>query len=211
MVFADENCAVFVVLGPGRALWPEPLQGLVERGQIRMEAAGSVHEAAGRVAGGAEVRGVLIDPAVLTKRDVAALGVMGRFVASRQISMVMLPLTADASPRARDLAGAMRWEEGAGVLEALAMRGAAAGRVEEAMTDKQVQEAYEDIGGTPMPRAMADNGLNGSGTMDEDIGGTPMPRAGENSVTGDVAARYDDFGNQPLVSEEEMQALLGMP
>src|ERR1039458_2860162 len=102
MRMADSGRNIFVLLGPMRERWPEPLGGLVADSWIHIEATRSVHEVAARLCGGdsrgGEVRGLLIDPAVLTRQDVAAIKLMSRYV---RLPVMMLPMTQAASPLAK--------------------------------------------------------------------------------------------------------------
>ena len=169
----DGGRNIFVLLGPMRERWPEPLGALVADSWVHIEAIRSVHEIAARLRGGdsrrGEVRGLLIDPAVLMKRDVAALRMMMRYV---QLPMFLLPMTQGASPVAKEV-GAMAWEVASGTIEALAVR-----------EDREEDEADNEMGAKARGPA-----------------GNPMSE--------EVMARYDEFGGGPIVSEAEIQALLG--
>ncbi|MCL2645810.1 MAG: hypothetical protein FWD61_02265 [Phycisphaerales bacterium] len=123
---------VLVLLGRMRRDWPQPLANLLAKGEsgegeLVIEAVASMHEAAVslvRERRGQTVRGLLIDPAVLTKRDVASLGLVSRRVAM----MLLLPVGDVPVEKTREReamgCGALCWGEAAGVLRSLVGSGA---------------------------------------------------------------------------------------
>ncbi|MGN6368244.1 MAG: hypothetical protein ACTHN5_08300, partial [Phycisphaerae bacterium] len=90
---------VVVLLGPLRLRWPEPLATALELGELHLESAASLHEAAALLATHRSLRrALLIDPALLTATDIPLL----RILKSRlPTPMLFLPLTNAASPAVR--------------------------------------------------------------------------------------------------------------
>jgi hypothetical protein len=182
-----KQIGVFLVLGPARAEWPEPLGELVRGEQAVVAAVGGMHEIAARVAGGNSlVRGVMLDPLVLMRRDLEAVRTLARYV---QVPLVMLPLLEGSSVCAREAPawGVLMWEEAAPALATLLSVGREPGLAED------LRREAEQL----------------SAEMTDNPDGASAGVAGENHVTSQAANRYDELGMQPLVSPQELAALLG--
>jgi len=173
----------FVLLGPDRGRWPEPLGTSVDLGECEIEATLHLHDVAARLSMPRRfpIRAVLLDPTVLTVCDLQLVATIRRYVS---IPMVMLPVTADASPAIRHAAGLgiMAWEEASAFLAGIAHH--------------------------EPPASVADDTAERE-TDNKNLVSTET--TAENPVTSEVEARYDDFGTQPLLTDQEVRALLGTP
>jgi hypothetical protein len=174
----------FILLGPDRGRWPEPLGTSVEMGECIIEPTLHLHDMAAGLAMHRRIpiRAVLLDPTVLTACDLHFLATLMRHVS---IPVITLPVTAEASPAIRHAAGLgiLTWEEASsfftGVTHEESPAASVAGDSETAETDNSNLVSIET--------------------------------SGENPVTSEVEARYDDFGTQPLLTDQEVRALLGTP
>jgi len=176
---------MLVLLGRLRRDWPQPLADLLtrrERGQLTIEAVASVHEVAVSLVQKQTVRGLLVDPAVLTKRDVESLALI-----SRRMGVKMLLLPVSDVPVEQERAheaishGALCWEDAAVLLS---------------LPDNHAP-INGNIQSPPTPSARA-VGLS-------IFGNAPAAK----TVTINTSTRYDEMRSDPLVTDEELQALLG--
>jgi len=106
------SSCVFVLLGRPRQNWPQPLPYWLTEGLI-LEPVTSVHEAAVAIIE-KNIHTLLVDPAVLTKRDVELLALLLRRTA---IKILILPPTdvPVEQARAQELIthGALSWQDAA--------------------------------------------------------------------------------------------------
>ena len=100
---------VALLLGPAHSRYPEPLATAIELGDVAFHRVVSVHEAAALLSTLHTHRPFLIlDPAFLNRADIAMLQVIKHHLAT---PMIFLPLTAAASPAAREIAElALNWD-----------------------------------------------------------------------------------------------------
>jgi len=170
----------FILLGPDRGRWPEPLGTSVDLGECVIESTLHLHDVAARLAMPRRfpIRAVLLDPTVLTARDLQLLATIRRHIS---LPVIMLPVTADASPAIRHAIslGIAEWEEALPFFAGITHEPPASGASETPETDNSILVSTETTA--------------------------------ENSVTSEVEARYDDFGTQALLTDQEMRALLGTP
>jgi len=107
------SSSVFVLLGHPRQNWPQPLTYWLSDGQLILDPVASVHEAAVAIVE-KNIHTLLVDPAILTRRDVELLALLLRRTA---IKILILP-PADVpveQTRAQELAthGALSWQDAA--------------------------------------------------------------------------------------------------
>jgi hypothetical protein len=154
---------------------------------VSVEIVTSIYEVAGRVAGGnGRVRGLLVDPRVLLLRDLEGVRTLHKFV---RMPVVMMPMVEGASPRAGEAGeyGVIAWQQAAPAIAALI--GAA--------RETAPVEAPRPEPAAVLPVPTDNRGASSAGAE------------AENSVTSQPARRYDELGIQPLVSAQELAALLG--
>ena len=184
---------IIIVLGPPRAPWPEPLASLVENGQASVQIARSMYEAASCLSAAADPAAevpapvLLIDPQVLLLRDLQA----ARLILDRLPALIaLLPLTPGASFCVSQAAayGVRTWEQALPELQPAPAPAPA----------PAIPVVYDAPAILNAPPAEPDNHTAAN-----------TAESPENPVTWDVPPRYDDSGVCPLVSEEEMHALLG--
>ena len=174
---------VLVLLGRMRQDWPQPLAYFLADGQLIIETVANVHEAAvslvaERQREGRIVRGLLVDPAVLAKRDVESLGVVLRRMA---VPILLLPVGDVSAEQAREREavgyGALCWKDAAAALPSL-------------LTEKIKSEP--------------DNCAHVNGST------SAAHESAVKTVTVHVPIRYDKLEPERLVSDAELQALLGI-
>ena len=167
--------SIVVLLGPVRTRWPEPLGTALELGDLELVCVSSIHEAAVTMAGsGMRVRALVIDPGTLSASDVSMIRILRKRAAT---PMMMLPVTASASPSVRhaEELGIVAWAEAVRVFAGV---------------------NAEELSGEAGSRSETDNSQ-----------ALPIETLIENSVTSAIEPRYDE--QQPILTEEEMKALLG--
>jgi len=158
---------VFVLFGRMWQDWPQPLADLLVNGRLTIEAAASVHEVAALLVQ-QPIRGLLVDPATLAKRDVETLGLVAKRVGIKMLLLPVgdVPMEQERASQAVGC-GAMCWEDAARMLSSL-------------MEPKPDNHNY----------------VNESAFTAKTV--TPQP-----------STRYDEPESECLVSDEELQVLLG--
>jgi hypothetical protein len=183
---------LFLVLGPPRAHWPAPLDSLLANHHIQIETTPAIHAIAAQIAGGnGAIRALLLDPAILTLQTLKSVQTIQRFI---QIPIVLLPLTPAASPRAKEAPafGILTWNEASAALGTLT-------------APAPLPPEITPIPLPPNPPAPAFS--HPPMTDNEIVANTDL--AHENSLTSHPANRYDELPSTPLVTPQELAALLG--
>ena len=164
---------VLVLLGRLRQEWPSQLN------EFTLESVTSVHEAAALLVQERHKQ-LLVDPAVLTKRDVEFLGIVARRC-GRISPILLLPVGEVPIEKTREWEaighGALCWKDAAAAL---------------------LSPPTEKI----EPKADNHTHINGNTFA---VNGNA-----EKTVTKQVSNRYDEVEAERLVSDEELQALLGI-
>jgi hypothetical protein len=177
---------LFLVLGPARLSWPEPLGTLARGGEVRVQAVASFHEAAAEIAaGGSAIRALLLDPKTVMLGDLRAAQTIVRHTG---LPIVMLPLTPGAGARAKEASeyGVLPWAKAKELLD-------------RTVSHQRATAPFPLNLRVQAHPAMTDN------RRDFNVGGPA-----EISMTYRAAIRYDDSDTCPLITPQEMQALLGL-
>jgi hypothetical protein len=178
---------LLVLLGRAPQRWPAPLNTWIEGG-ISTLSVETIYDAAALIA---QARGsaiLLVDPSITGRAELERL----RNLIPHTALALMLPLTPDASAAAHDAQryGLLSWEDGQ---ERLAALSEGRSPLREGLLEEEEAALFSP------------NTADNKNYINMSI----QPNG--NSVTDDTPVRYDDVGVQPLLTEQEMRALLGAP
>ncbi len=172
-----------------RPIWPEPLVSLAARGLVHIHAVATLHEAAARLSLTAhpDFAALIIDTESLTHREI---GLLKTFKRHKNLPIWLLPVCSIARPRYQEAltCGATPWKD---VLLALA------GLPLNSFTHQAQKSSTQDSDLFPDPPKTHNNPLEHAKNSAEIL------------VEPDLTSRYDETEVQPLLSEQEMRALLG--
>ena len=188
---AEASRPTLLVIGrPGE--WPASLLRLANENRVQLECVGGVHEAAARLKrGSSQIVGVLIDGEGLSRREWAMMSVLQRHISQ--------PLWSLPARLRRDLplpAGVRAWGEAERALEQLPMGN----------TPVVLEGNKGILQSAKNPQERKHNHPAG---LTDKMGEKAPDKSTEMAVESGVADRYDESDIQPILSENEIRALLG--
>lgn len=184
----NAGSAAIVLSLSGAQTLPAPLDAWVRQGLLRVVHVSTIHAAAAAVKTEDRAAIVLVNPNEISSTTAAT---MPALVKRSPVPVVLLPAGETPRNSAKLRAcGAISWQEAGPVLAAILVDTSAIQNVSETAAE-----------------AASDTSLTIT-TDNSELANAAVPD--ENAVTSLIAARYDELDHRPVLSEEEMQALLGM-
>ena len=206
-----------LVIGP-RAHWPAPLPDYLAQGRIRLDTVADLHQAAAHLsvrrspqepapsaASSSHYRAMLVDPDFLSGREMARLCVF-----KRHVSLPIWSLPSAGKPKemiARH--GLLPWEDCLQALAHFVLSGSTP-QIPQGSNRFSQTAAAATFPAASAPQT-APQRTSSSPESSDNNASLALEKPAEMPVASEVAARYDALMGQPVLSEQELRALLGSP